>query len=50
MGIMAIIVVACCLFALFISRQRSMAARAQKMLMDLAYNDRLTGLRNYERI
>lgn len=33
MGIMAIIVVACCLFALFISRQRSMAARAQKMLM-----------------
>lgn len=48
MGIMAIIVVACCLFALFISRQRSMAARAQKMLMDLAYNDRLTGLRNYD--
>ena len=44
-GIMTIIVVSCCLFALFLSRQRSMAARTQKMLMDLAYRDSLTGLR-----
>lgn len=48
MGIMAIIVVACCLFALFLARQRSMSARAQKMLMDLAYRDSLTGLRNFD--
>lgn len=47
-GIMTIIVVSCCLFALFLSRQRSMAARTQKMLMDLAYRDSLTGLRNFD--
>ena len=47
-GIMTIIVVSCCLFALFLSRQRSMAARTQKMLMNLAYRDSLTGLRNFD--
>lgn len=47
-GIMAIIVVACCMFALFISRQRITSSKAQKMLMNLAYRDSLTGLRNYD--
>lgn len=47
-GIMAIIVVACCMFALFITRQRITALRAQKMLMKLAYRDSLTGLCNYD--
>lgn len=47
-GIMAIIIVACLMFALFITRQRITSARAQRMLMDLAYRDALTGLRNYD--
>lgn len=46
LGIMVIIVVACCLFALFIFRQRSMTLRNQKVLMRLAYIDSLTGLSN----
>ena len=48
MGIMAIIAVACCLFALFLARQRILVTRNQKMLMNLAYWDSLTGLRNYD--
>lgn len=47
-GIMAIIVVACLMFALLIARQRITSARAQRMLMNLAYRDALTGLRNYD--
>lgn len=47
-GIMAIILVACSLFTLFFVRQRRMSFRTQKMLMELAYRDSLTGLRNYD--
>lgn len=46
-GIMAIIVVACCLFIWFLTRQQKMAVSSQKMLMKLAYRDSLTGLRNF---
>ncbi|MGI6069717.1 MAG: bifunctional diguanylate cyclase/phosphodiesterase [Blautia sp.] len=47
-GIMVIIIVACALFALFIFKQKITASRAQKMLMELAYWDPLTGLRNFD--
>ncbi len=46
-GIMIIIVVACSLFIWLMSRQRKMAVNNQKMLMELAYSDSLTGLRNF---
>lgn len=42
-GIMIIIVVACSLFIWLMSRQRKMAVNNQKMLMELAYSDSLTG-------
>lgn len=47
-GVMAIIVVACAMFILFIVRQRISANRAQSMLMKVAYWDSLTGLRNFD--
>lgn len=46
-GIMAIIVVACCLFIWLMRRQRQMSVANQKMLMKLAYSDSLTGMRNF---
>ena len=47
-GIMAIIITACGLFIWLIDRQRRMGADNQKALMKLAYNDDLTGLRNFD--
>ena len=47
-GIMLIIVVACCIFIWMMTRQQIMAAKNQKMLMRLAYRDSLTGLRNFD--
>lgn len=47
-GIMAIIVVACGLFIWLMTLQRISAARNRKMLMDLAYKDSVTGLRNFD--
>ena len=46
-GIMTIIVVSCCLFALFLSRQRSMAARTRKCSWTW-HTGILTGLRNFD--
>lgn len=47
-GLMMMIFVACCLFIWLINRQRRMAAGSQKALMELAYRDSLTGLRNLD--
>ena len=47
-GILAIIMVACCLFIWLLRRQSVMAANNQKALMKLAYYDSLTGLRNLD--
>lgn len=47
-GIMAIIVVACVLLILLLIRQRKMVARNQEKLMRLAYEDSLTGIRNFD--
>lgn len=47
-GILAIITVACGLFIWLINRQRLTDAKNQRALMNLAYNDSLTGLRNVD--
>lgn len=48
MGIMLIIVVACGLFFWLLTIQRITANRSRKLLMDLAYGDSVTGLRNFD--
>lgn len=48
-GVSAIILVACAIFLFFFYRQRRMMARNQEMLVHLAYDDSLTGCRNFEK-
>ncbi|MBT9775642.1 EAL domain-containing protein [Clostridium sp. MCC353] len=47
-GMIVIISAACCLFVLFGLQQRYMMVKNQKVLLNLAYDDQLTGLRNFD--
>lgn len=47
-GMIVIISAACCLFLLFGMQQRFLMVKNQKVLMKLAYDDQLTGLRNFD--